>query len=145
MSLTPSTMQELGKQAPDFSLPDTEGNTVKLTDFVNQKVLLVIFMCNHCPYVKHVRDKLLELVRDYQKKDVAVVAINSNDTDNYPEDNQSRMKEEAAKYNYPFPYLYDATQEVAKAYGAACTPDFFVFGPDRKLFYRGQMDGFIQV
>lgn len=141
MSLTPSTMQELGKQAPVFSLPDTEGNTVKLTDFVNQKVLLVIFMCNHCPYVKHVRDKLLELVRDYQKKDVAVVAINSNDTDNYPEDNQSRMKEEAAKYNYPFPYLYDATQEVAKAYGAACTPDFFVFGPDRKLFYRGQMDG----
>ena len=141
MSLTASTMQELGKKAPDFALPDLDGNTVRLGDFDEAPVLLVVFMCNHCPYVKHVRDKFVELAEAYQKKGAAVVAINANDAENYPEDSPERMKEEAAKYGYTFPYLFDETQQVAKAYGAACTPDFFIFDQDRKLFYRGQMDG----
>lgn len=141
MSLTPSTMQELGKPAPNFTLPDPDGNTVNLADFAQSPVLMVVFMCNHCPYVKHVRDKFLEIVREYEPKGVATVAINSNDVANYPEDSPERMKEEAQTHQYPFPYLYDETQEVAKAYGAACTPDFFVFDSDRKLVYRGQMDG----
>jgi len=137
---TSSTMLPLGSQAPDFSLPDPDGNYVSLEDFEDNRALLVVFMCNHCPYVKHVREELVKLAREYQRKGVAVVGINANDIDEYPEDRPEKMKEYAEEYDYPFPYLYDGTQEVAKAYHAACTPDFFVFDSDQKLFYRGQMD-----
>ncbi len=137
---TASTMLPLGTKAPDFSLPDPDGNYVSLEDFAGNRALLVVFMCNHCPYVKHVREELVELAREYQRKGVAVVGINANDADEYPEDRPEKMKEYAEEYDYPFPYLYDATQEVAKAYHAACTPDFFLFDSDQELFYRGQMD-----
>ena len=137
---TPSTMLPLGTKAPDFSLPDPDGNEVSLDDFDDQPALLVVFMCNHCPYVKHVREELVKLAREYQQKGVAVVGINANDFEEYPEDRPEKMKEYADEYDYPFPYLYDKSQEVAKAYHAACTPDFFVFDEDRRLFYRGQMD-----
>ncbi|MEF8788370.1 MAG: thioredoxin family protein [Planctomycetota bacterium] len=137
---TPSTMLPLGTKAPHFSLPDPDGNYVSLEDFEDNPALLVVFMCNHCPYVKHVREELVRLAREYQQKGVAVVGINANDFDEYPEDRPEKMKEYAEQYDYPFPYLYDDSQEVAKAYHAACTPDFFVFDADRKLFYRGQMD-----
>jgi len=142
MVLTPSTMQlPLGAKAPSFSLPDTEGNIVSLEDFRDARALLVVFMCNHCPFVKHVREELARLGRDYIPKGVAMVGINSNDVTSYPEDSPERMKEEAKSAGYTFPYLYDETQEVAKAYKAACTPDFFLFDKDKKLVYRGQMDG----
>lgn len=137
---TASTMLPLGTEAPDFELPDTEGNTVRLDDFEDAPALLVVFMCNHCPYVKHVREGLVELTRKYMDKGVAVVAISSNDVEAYPQDSPERMKQEAEQHGYPFPYLYDETQEVAKAYRAACTPDFYVFDEDQKLVYRGQMD-----
>lgn len=140
MSLTLSTMLPLGTQAPDFSLPDAEGRTVSLADFVEAPALLVIVMCNHCPYVKHIRTGLAALTREYQACGVASVGINANDVANYPDDSPARMQEEAADAGYPFPYLFDETQEVAKAYRAACTPDFFLFDKDRKLVYRGQMD-----
>ena len=140
MALTPSTMLALGTPAPDFSLPDTDGNTVSLSDFAKCKALLVMFICNHCPFVIHVRQQLAQLGRDYQAKGVGVVAINSNDVANYPADSPEKMKQEAEHTGYTFPYLYDATQAVAKAYCAACTPDFYVFGPDGKLAYRGQLD-----
>ncbi len=138
---TPSTMLPLGTKAPHFSLPDTKGDVVSLDDFEDAPALLVVFMCNHCPYVKHVREGLVELTREYMDRGVAVVAINSNDVEAFPADSPERMREEAEKYGYPFPYLYDETQEVAKAYRAACTPDFYVFDEGRKLVYRGQMDG----
>jgi peroxiredoxin len=138
---TPSTMLPLGTKAPHFSLPDTEGDVVSLDDFEDAPALLVVFMCNHCPYVKHVREGLVELTREYMDRGVAVVAINSNDVEAFPADSPERMREEAEKYGYPFPYLYDETQEVAKAYRAACTPDFYVFDEGRTLVYRGQMDG----
>jgi peroxiredoxin len=137
---TASTMLPLGTPAPEFRLPDPDGNEYSLEDLADRQALLVIFMCNHCPYVKHVRDKMVELAREYRDKGVGVVAINANDADEYPEDRPEKMKEYAETYDYPFPYLYDESQEVAKAYHAACTPDFFVFDEDRKLFYRGQMD-----
>jgi peroxiredoxin len=137
---TQSKMVALGSTAPTFALPDTAGRIVRLSDFSAAPALLVIFMCNHCPYVIHVREKLVELIREYQSKGVAVVGINSNDVANYPEDSPAKMKEYAARYGYTFPYLYDETQEVARAYEAACTPDFFLFARDRKLVYRGQMD-----
>lgn len=137
---TASTMLTLGTQAPDFSLPDTEGKTVSLSDFADAPALLVIFMCNHCPYVKHVAAGLAALAREYQQHGVAVVGINANDADNYPNDAPAKMAEEVKARGYTFPYLFDETQEVAKAYRAACTPDFFVFDKDRKLVYRGQMD-----
>ena len=140
MVATQSTMVTLGTQAPTFVLPDTEGKIKRLSDFFDAPALLVIFMCNHCPYVIHIREKLVELVREYQVKGVAVVGINSNDVENYPEDSPAKMKEYAEQYGYTFPYLYDETQEVAKAYDAVCTPDFFLFDRDRKLVYRGQMD-----
>lgn len=140
MALTPSTMLPLGTKAPDFSLPDTEGNTVSLSDFKGKKALLVMFICNHCPYVKHVREELAKLGKECEAKDVGVVAINSNDVDNYPEDSPEKMAQEKQHFGYTFPYLYDETQEVAKAYSAACTPDFFLFGQDHKLVYRGQFD-----
>jgi peroxiredoxin len=140
MVLTPSTMLTLGTEAPDFSLPDTEGRTVSLSDFDDSPVLLVAFICNHCPYVHHVRDGFSKLASEYQAKGVAVVGINANDVENYPDDSPEKMKLEKANIGYTFPYLYDETQEVAKAYKAACTPDFFLYDKDRKLVYRGQMD-----
>ena len=119
MAVTPSTMLALGTSAPDFSLPDTEGSTVSLSDFEKSPALLVIFMCNHCPFVKHVLDNLVELVKAYQAKEVAVVAINSNDVANYPDDSPEMMAGLAKDSGFTFPYLYDETQEVAKSYSAA--------------------------
>jgi len=135
-----STMLPLGTKAPDFSLPDTRGKRVNLSDFQNAPALLVIFMCNHCPYVKHIRSELARLAREYQRKGVAVVGINANDAENYPEDSPEKMAEEIERAGYTFPYLFDETQEIAKAYRASCTPDFYVFDRSQKLAYRGQMD-----
>lgn len=140
MVRTASTMLPLGTPAPDFSLPDTEGKTVGLADFAGAKGLLVVFMCNHCPYVKHVAPELKKLSDEYLAKGIAVVAISSNDADDYPDDSPAKMVEEKAARGYRFPYLYDQSQEVAKAYHAACTPDFYLFDAQRHLFYRGQMD-----
>jgi peroxiredoxin len=140
MVATLSTMLSVGTQAPDFCLPDTNGKTVSLADFEDSPALLVIFMCNHCPYVKHVRSELARMAREFQDKGVAVVGINSNDVNAYPDDSPQKMREEVVSAGYTFPYLYDETQEVAHAYRAACTPDFFLFDKDRKLVYRGQMD-----
>jgi peroxiredoxin len=141
MALTPSTMLPLGTPAPDFRLPDTDGRPVSLDDFREAPALLVGFICNHCPYVKHIRHELAGLAEEYQRKGVAVVGINSNDADNYPDDRPEMMVREKAEVGYTFPYLYDETQAVARAYQAACTPDFYVFDKDRKLVYRGQLDG----
>ena len=140
MSLTPSTMLPLGTRAPDFSVPDTNGKTVSLADFKTAPALVVLFICNHCPYVKHIRGELAKIARDYQAKGVAMVAINSNDAKNYPDDGPEKMKKEAKSAGYIFPYLHDATQSVAKAYRAACTPDVFLFDKNQKLVYRGQLD-----
>ena len=139
MALTPSTMLELGVDAPPFSLPDLNGNVVRLDDFADM-ALLVMFICNHCPYVKHVAAELARIGRDYQDRPVGLVAINSNDVDKYPDDAPPKMKEEAERQGYRFPYLFDKTQEVGKAYTAACTPDFFLFDAAHKLAYRGQLD-----
>jgi len=135
-----STMLPLGTEAPDFCLPDTRGNLVKLEDFKDSPALLVIFMCNHCPYVKHIRPVLAKLAAEYQKQGVAVVGINSNDVEAFPQDSPENMAREVQAAGYTFPYLYDESQQVAKAYRASCTPDFFLFDKDRKLVYRGQMD-----
>lgn len=140
MVRTLSTMLPLGTEAPDFSLADTNGNLVSLSDFQSAKGLLVIFMCNHCPYVKHIAEGLKTLTDEYIAKGIAVVAISSNDAANYPDDSPEKMKEEKLACGYSFPYLYDATQAVAKAYHAACTPDFFLFDAQHHLVYRGQMD-----
>jgi len=141
MPETPSTMAPLGMKAPDFRLPDAvTGRTVCLSDYKNAPALLVMFICNHCPYVKHVREHLAQLVREYQSRGVAVVGISSNDATQFPDDGPEGMKQEARSAGYTFAYLYDETQEVAKQYQAACTPDFFVFDKDRRLVYRGQMD-----
>jgi peroxiredoxin len=140
LTLTPSTMLELGTPAPDFTLEDTSGRKVSLADFSGKDALLVIFMCNHCPYVKHIADEFSAFAREYQPKGLAVVGISSNDADNYPDDGPDKMVEEAKRRGYSFPYLYDENQEVAKAYRAACTPDFFLFDKTRKLVYRGQFD-----
>ncbi|ADV63646.1 alkyl hydroperoxide reductase/ Thiol specific antioxidant/ Mal allergen [Isosphaera pallida ATCC 43644] len=142
MALTPSTMKELGSPAPDFALPEpAKGNAVvRLSDFADAPALLVVFLCNHCPYVKHIAEGLAALARDAQARGVAVVGINANDPVSHPDDAPERMVEEVAARGYTFPYLFDATQEVARAYEAACTPDFFLYDRDRKLVYRGQMD-----
>jgi peroxiredoxin len=140
MAVTASKMLTLGTPAPNFRLPDTEGNIVSLADFEESPALLVIFMCNHCPFVKHVLSDLVTLAKDYQAKGVAVVGINSNDVANYPEDSPEMMAKLVEEAGFSFPYLYDETQEVAKAYQAACTPDFFLFDKESKLAYRGQMD-----
>jgi peroxiredoxin len=140
MALTPSTMLDLGTKAPDFRLTDTEGKTVSLDDFRGAPALLVVFLCNHCPYVKHVRHELARLGRDYQARGVAVVGISSNDVAAYPDDSPEKMRQEKAEVGYTFPYLYDESQEVAQAYQAACTPDFFLFDGNQKLVYRGQLD-----
>lgn len=133
-------MLPLGTTAPDFKLPDTDGKTVSIADFKDKSALLVLFICNHCPYVKHIRSGLAQLARDYQAKQVGMVAINSNDVANYPDDSPARMKEEVKSVGYSFPYLYDETQAVAKAYRAACTPDIYLFDKNQKLVYRGQFD-----
>ena len=140
MALTPSTMLPLGTTAPDFKLSDTNGKTVSLSDFKSSPALLVLFICNHCPYVKHIRAGLAQLARDYVPKGVAIVAISSNDAAHYPDDSPARMKEEVKSAGYIFPYLYDETQAVAKAYRAACTPDIYLFDKGQKLVYRGQLD-----
>lgn len=134
-------MMPLGAQAPDFSLPDTCGNTVRLSDFEAAKALLVMFICNHCPFVKHVRAEIAEIGADYQQRGVGVVAVMSNDVEAHPDDRPEEMAVEVIEAGYTFPYLHDASQEIAKAYGAACTPDFFLFDGDKRLVYRGQMDG----
>jgi peroxiredoxin len=139
MAAVESTMLELGTQAPDFALPDTGGNTVSRVDFAG-KPLLVMFICNHCPFVKHVGAELARLGKEYQDRGAGVVAISSNDVANYPADSPEKMAEEKAQAGYTFPYLSDADQSVAKAYTAACTPDFFLFDADHKLVYRGQLD-----
>jgi peroxiredoxin len=133
-------MLPLGTTAPDFHLPDTTGKKVSLADFKSAPALVVIFMCNHCPYVKHLRAGLAQLGRDYLPRGVAVVGISSNYVANYPADSPARMVEEAKSAGYVFPYLYDESQEVAKAYRAACTPDFYVFDAAQRLAYRGQFD-----
>jgi len=140
MVMTASTMLTLGTEAPDFSLVNVDGRTVSLADFEAAPALLVIFLCNHCPFVIHVADHLAELVREYQAQGVAVVGISSNDVATHPQDSPEQMVREAEERGYTFPYLYDETQEVAQSYHAACTPDFYVFDKDRRLVYRGQMD-----
>jgi peroxiredoxin len=140
MVLTPSTMLPLGTKAPPFSLLNVDGRTVSLSDFSTAPATLIVFMCNHCPYVKHVAPELAKLAREYQAQGVAVVGINSNDVVNHPADSPEQMVHEAEAREYTFPYLFDETQRVALAYKAACTPDFYVFDKDQKLVYRGQMD-----
>ncbi len=140
MTRTLSTMLPLGTKAPSFRLPDPSGKWVSSDDFKGAPAMLVAFICNHCPYVKHIRSKFAEVANEYQARGVAVVAINSNDVENFPEDSPEKMAEEIRNAGYRFPYLYDASQEVAMAYQAACTPDFFLFDGDGRLAYRGQFD-----
>ncbi len=140
MALTPSTMAPLGMTAPDFKLPATDGRLVCRADFDGSPALLVVFMCNHCPYVVHLRAGLARLALDYQSKKIGMVGINSNNVQTHPADSPARMKEEARQAGYVFPYLFDEDQAVAKSYRAACTPDFFLFDQSRKLAYRGQFD-----
>lgn len=141
MAATPSNMMPLGTLAPAFRLPEVvTGKTVTLQELKSKVATLIMFICNHCPFVKHVQGELVKLALDYQPKGVSVIAINSNDVVNYPEDSPEKMKEVAQQYAYSFPYLYDETQEVAKAYQAACTPDFYLFDKDLKCVYRGQLD-----
>ena len=140
MVRTPSTMLPLGTAAPDFSLPNVDGRTVTLADAAGPRGTLVMFICNHCPFVKHVADQLAALGRDCLPRGIGVVAISSNDVSSHPADSPEQMVHEAEERGYVFPYLYDETQEVAHAYHAACTPDFFLFDGDRKLAYRGQLD-----
>ncbi len=142
MALTESNMLDLGTEAPFFNLPDVRtGKNASLDDLASDLATVVMFWCNHCPYVIHVTDEVLDLARTYQEKGVQFVAISSNDVENYPQDGPKKMKELAEEKDYPFPYLYDESQNVAKDYDAACTPDFYVFDRDRKLVYRGQLDG----
>ncbi len=140
MAKTLSTMLPLGTLLPRFSLPDTEGRLQSFDAFPKAQAYLVMFICNHCPYVVHVRDGMIKLAQDLQKQGVAVLAINSNDISVYPEDSPAQMKIYSEKYHYPFPYLFDEDQSVAKAFKAACTPDFFLFDATKHLVYRGQMD-----
>jgi len=141
MSRTESTMLTLGTSAPDFSLPEPlTGNNVSLSDFAGSNALLITFMCNHCPYVLHIHQQLNELIAEYKPKGLASVAINSNDVENYPDDSPEKMLNLSKEMNYCFPYLYDESQSIAKAYMAACTPDFFLFDSNMKLRYRGQFD-----
>ncbi|PQO33753.1 thioredoxin family protein [Blastopirellula marina] len=140
MVKTASTMLPLGTPAPDFSLLNVDSKTVSLADFADAKALVVIFMCNHCPFVKHLAPALAEFGHEYQAKGAAVVAISSNDVASHPDDSPEQMVHEAENRGYTFPYLYDEDQSVAQAYKAACTPDFFVFDADKKLAYRGQFD-----
>ena len=141
---TKSTMPELGNMAPDFSLPNTNpdfgGNTVSLSDFDQNKGLLVMFICNHCPFVKRIREGLSQLGKDYENQDLGIVAICANDQTTHPGDSPENMAREATEHDYRFPYLHDENQTIAKAYRAACTPDFFLYDRNRRLVYRGQFD-----
>lgn len=141
MALTPSTMIPLGAIAPAFTLPDTiTGKIMSLDDLKSDKATVIMFICNHCPYVKHVQTQLVKLAKDYQPKGVSFIAISSNDVENYPEDSPDKMKAVAKSLGYPFPYLYDETQAVASAYHAACTPDIYIFDGRLRCVYRGQLD-----
>lgn len=141
MAETPSTMIPLGTKAPDFKLLDTKTNEYRsLQELKSDKATVIMFICNHCPYVKHIRSKLAEIARQYQTKGVSFIAINSNDVENYPLDSPEHMREETEKYQYTFPYLFDDTQAVAKAYHAACTPDFYIFDSNMQCVYRGRFD-----
>ena len=142
MARTESNMLSLGTIAPDFTLPDTvSGKMIDLNKIASDKATVIMFICNHCPYVIHVNEELVKIANEYSEKGVQFIAISSNDVENYPQDGPELMKEHAQKVGYPFPYLYDESQAVAKAYDAACTPDFYVFDGDLKLVYRGRMDG----
>lgn len=142
MAQTPSTMPPLGMLAPDFSLPEpATGNVVALADFRDSPALLVMFISNHCPFVKHIRDDVARFASAYRPLGLASVAIGANDAASFPDDSPAKMAEEARIFGYCFPYLYDESQATAKAYRAACTPDFFLFDADRRLVYRGQFDG----
>jgi peroxiredoxin len=141
MALTPSKMIPLGTKAPDFELPDAvTDQKVRLGDSVSGKATVIMFICNHCPYVKHVQEELVNLSNTYIDQGVSFLAISSNDIDQYPEDSPLKMKQEALLWKYPFPYLFDESQEVARAYDAACTPDFYIFDKNLELVYRGQLD-----
>ena len=141
MSKTASTMTPLGTRLPSFELTDAiSGRTVSQDDFADARALLVTFLCNHCPFVRHIRSALAEFAREYQGRGLAVVGISSNDLNAYPQDGPVGMREEASEAGYTFPYLFDETQDVAKAFQAACTPDFFLYDQDRRLAYRGQFD-----
>ena len=141
MALTPSTMLELGTSAPDFQLPDVvSGKMISLATFSEQKALLVMFICRHCPFAQHVSQELARLGQDYASEDVGIVAISASDGDKYPQDRPPSLKEMAQKMGFTFPLCYDESQQIAQAYTAACTPDFFLFNGDRKLVYRGQLD-----
>jgi thiol-disulfide isomerase/thioredoxin len=142
MSATQSTMLELGTAAPDFSLPDVvSGTTISLGSFAGKKGLLVMFLCPHCPYVRHVQSTLAALLKEYAHEPLGIVAIGSNDAVQFPDDGPGGLRGQAVALGFDFPYCYDESQDVAKAYRAACTPDFFLFDGELKLAYRGQMDG----
>ena len=140
MSLTPSNEVKLGTSAPPFALPDPTGKIYRLEDFKDAPTLLVAFICNHCPFVKHLKRELAQFARDYAPKGLVVVAINANDEKEYPEDSLPNMAKDVKRFGYIFPYLQDKSQQVATAYRAACTPDFFLYGKDHRLFYHGQFD-----
>jgi len=141
MVLTASIMMDLGTKAPDFDLKDVvSGKAISLKSFDGQKGVLVMFICRHCPYVQHIKSELVRLGKDYSRKEIGIVAISSNDAENYPDDSPDSLKEFATQEGFTFPLCHDETQSVAKAYTAACTPDFFLFNKDRKLVYRGQLD-----
>lgn len=141
MARTPSNMVPIGMQAPDFELKNTlDGKVYTLDQLKSDKATLVIFMCNHCPFVIHILDELVKFAKEYSEKGLSIIAISSNDVENYPQDSPEKMAELAQKKEFNFPYLYDETQEVAKAYDAACTPDFYLFDANLKLSYRGQFD-----
>lgn len=141
MALTPSQMLPLGTKAPDFSLQDVNSNQmVSLQQLKGESATVIMFICNHCPYVKHVQQQLVKLAQDYQTKNIAFIAISANDVENYPDDAPEKMRDLALQLGYTFPYLYDATQQIAKAYQAACTPDFYIFDKNLLCVYRGQLD-----
>lgn len=141
MARTPSTMVALGTKAPDINLPDTvSGRQIALSDIKGDVATVIMFICNHCPFVKHVNEELVKLANDYKNKGIGFAAINSNDATKHPDDSPGLMMQVAKQLKYPFPYLYDESQEVAKAYDAACTPDFFIYDKDLILVYRGQLD-----
>ena len=141
MAQTPSNMMPLGTKAPNFSLPDVvSGENLSLQDLEGETATVIMFICNHCPFVKHIEDELVKLGQEYPSKGVSLVAISANDVENYPQDSPEKMKQLAESLGYNFPYLYDETQTVAKAYDAACTPDFYIFNKHLKCVYRGQLD-----
>jgi len=140
VALTPSTLLALGTPAPPFALPDPDGKIVSLDDFADAPALVVAFLCNHCPYVKHIKEGIARFAREYAERGVALVAINANDVASHPDDAPGKMAEDVRRFGYVFPYLHDASQDVAKAYRAACTPEFYLFDAGRRLVYRGQFD-----